>query len=345
MKTGAKSALATAMVGLWLAGCGGGGSSDAVASPNGPITNPIDPMPTASADFVIYEDSASSELLKGPLDSSSWQTFTSYRRGQDAWSRLASGKQLALYRSASSQNDAVTVYDVASGQVVLTQEVPKHTVIAGPVFGNPDQYLLRTYVGASDGGKVFVVNLRAGNVLNTLASGDFDTTIDASPNGRLYRVNGKTGTISTAGPDGVWTEIGRLFPPAGSTIGSWRLNHQGNRIAVVYQWFSSGAASRSDVWVADIDGSNQARLTNQGYIGQPVWSPDDSKLAFRLDVSSGIPGSTGSGGACTYWQVPATARDVSGVSNGQQHAVATQMRINLHGVKNYAPCNVVSWER
>jgi len=339
--TGAKGVLAATLLGLWLAGCGGGGGSDAEASPSGPITNPTDPPPTVSGDFIVYEDTASNELLKGPLDSSSWKTLASYRRGQDGWSRLASGQQLALYRSASSQNDALTIYNVATSQVVLTQEVPKNTVVAGPVFGNPDQYLLRTYVGASDGGKAFIVNLKAGNVVNTIASGGFDATIEALPDGRLYRINSKTGIISTSA-DGVWADVGRLSIPAGATVGNWRLSHNGSKIAVVYQWFSEAAASRSDVWVAGIDGSNQYRLTNQGFMGRPVWSPDDSKLAFNYDTTSMGGGVTG---RCTYWQVPANAQDVTGISTDAQHAVATQMRINLRGVKDYSPCNVVAWEK
>jgi hypothetical protein len=299
------------------------------------------PLP-ARGEFVIYEDTASGELLKGPLDGSGWQTFAPYRRGQDGWSRLAAGRQLALYRSASARNDTVTVYDVASGQAVLRQEVPKHTVVAGPVFGNPDHYLLRTYVGASDGGRAFVVDLRAGKVLNTLPTGGFDTTIEALPDGRLYRVHAKTGAVSIAGADGAWSDVGRLSPPAGATIGNWRLSHQGKQIAVVYQWFSAGAATRSDVWIANIDGSNPHRLTHQGYMGHPVWSPDDSRLAFNYDTSSMLGGLTG---RCTYWQVPANAQNLSGISADQPHAVAAQMRVNLHAVKNYSPCNIVTWER
>lgn len=74
----------------------------------------------------------------------------------------------------------------------------------------------------------------------------------------------------------------------------------------------------------------------------PVWSPDDGKLAFNYDTTSMLGGLTG---RCTYWQVPINAQNVTGISVDQQHAVATQMRVNLRGVKNYARCNVVSWER
>jgi hypothetical protein len=197
-------------------------------------------------------------------------------------------------------------------------------------------------VGASDGGQASIVNLKAGTVLGTVASGGFDTTIEALPDGRLYRINSKTGVISSSGSDGSWTDIGRLSIPAGTTVGNWRLNHQGNKLAIVYQWFSDAAASRSDIWTASADGSNQVRLTNQGFMGHPVWSPDDGKLAFNYDTTSMLGGLTG---RCTYWQVPADAQNVTGISTDQPHAVATQMRVNLRGVKDYSPCNIVAWER
>lgn len=341
LSIGPKHTLGAAVLVLWLVGCGGGGGSEVQASPGGPIVNPSIP-PTSSSEFVVFEDTASSELLSGSLDGNSWRTLAAYRRGQDAWSRLAAGRQLAVYRSASSQNDAVTLYELSSAKPVLTQEIPKNTVIAGPVFGDRDLFLLRSFVGASDGGTAFVVNLRTGKVVNTLASGGANATIDALPDGRMYRIDDKTGSISVGGADGVWTELGRLSIPVGTTLGSWRINHQGSKIAVVYQWFNAASATQSDVWVAEIDGSNQYRLTNQGYVGQALWSPDDSQVAFKFDTSSLLGKLTGH---CSYWKVPVNAREVSGLSYDQPHPIAAQMRVNLKGIKNYSPCNVIAWER
>lgn len=343
---GSRRVSAATLIGLWLAGCGGGGGARAEASPNGPITSPSEPPPSASSSVVVYEDITSMELLKGPLDSSSWKTVAAYRRGEDAWSRLAQGRQLAVYRSASARNDAVTIYDLASGQIVLTQEIPKNTVVAGPVFGRADQYLLRTYVGASDGNQAFIVNLRAGHVLSTMPSGGGDMTIEALPDGRLYRIDSKTGVIAISAADGVWQTVGRLSIPAGTTIGNWRLNHQGTQIAVPYQWFTGASASRADVWIANIDGSGQYRLTHQGFMNLPVWSPDDARVGFNVDTTASLAGGgVGVTGKCSYWHVPVAARNVSGVAADQPHPVATQMRVNLHGVKNFGPCNVVAWEQ
>ena len=112
---GSRRVSAATLIGLWLAGCGGGGGARAEASPNGPITSPSEPPPSASSSVVVYEDITSMELLKGPLDSSSWKTVAAYRRGEDAWSRLAQGRQLAVYRSASARNDAVSTHSPVTG--------------------------------------------------------------------------------------------------------------------------------------------------------------------------------------------------------------------------------------
>ena len=56
----------------------------------------------------------------------------------------------------------------------------------------------------------------------------------------------------------------------------------------------------SDIWIADMDGSNQLDLTGPAAIGgincRPDWSPDGSQIAFMrcdFDPSSGIPCSQG----------------------------------------------------
>lgn len=295
---------------------------------------------------MVYEDTTSGELLKGPLDSSTWKTVAAYRRGEDAWSILALGRQLAVYRSASTKNDTITIYDLPSGQLVLAQEIPKNTVVAGPVFGKTNHYLLRTYVGSSDGNQAFIVDLKAGKVLATMPSGGGDMTIEALPNGRLYRIEDRTGVIAIGTADGVWKPVGRLEIPAGATVGKWRLNHRGDKIAVAYQWFAASSAIHSDVWVAGIDGSGQYRLNQQGVMNHPIWSPDDARVGFQLDTTSSLAGGgVGVTGKCRFWHVPVTAQNVSGLAVDEPHATATQMLVNMRGVKNFAPCNVVAWEQ
>lgn len=342
---GARKLIATTWLGLLLAGCGGGGSSgsNVEATPSNPPVTGTTPPPTTtpSTEFLLYEDLTAAKFLKGPLDGSSSQPFADYDNREQTWSRFASGKQLGIFRPASSTTRTLSVYDTSSGQVVLTQDVPRNSVVAGPVFGNADHYVLRTFEGTSDGNKAFVVNLKTGTVVDTLTSGGFDTTIDALPDGRLYRIHDKTGAISTSGANGAWTDIGQLSIPTGWQITGWRLNHQGTKVAINYT-FTGTAERKSDVWVANIDGSAQSRLTSQGDMNHPVWSPDDSQIAFLYDTLSRLGATTGH---CSYWQVAADARDIAGIVHDQPHATARQMRVNMGGIKDFSACNIVAWEK
>lgn len=341
---GINSFLGAAMLALGLSGCGGGGSaSDASTAAPGPATGGTPPTTQPASEFVVFAD-VNNKLLKGPLDSSSWQPVADASSDQTKWAVVGLGKQLAIFNNAASANNALTIYDVVSGQALLNLAVPKNSFIAGPVFGDASQYLIRTYdaTTGSDGNKAIIANFKTGAVISTISSGGIDAAVDALPDGRLYRINSKTGTISTSGADGVWTDIGKLNIPAGVMTVNWRLNHQGTKIAIDYSWQESTSDNRSDIWIADINGANQYRLTSDGYMGLPVWSPDDSKVAFRYDTLARFGATTG---RCSYWYVPVQSREVKGLVYDQPHPVATQMRVNNGGVKDYSACKVLAWEK
>lgn len=351
---GAKGLVATGLLALWLCGCGGGGgSSDAQASPSTPPPTGTNTPPSVqpAGDFVVFEDSNAGSFIKGPLDSSSWAKLADFKKGVNTLTTLASGGQLAIYQAVDAANESVSIYDVKSGQRIATQKIPKGTVVAaGPLFGKPELYLLRTFTttatGFTDGNVAFVADLKAGTVNNTLASGGKDAHITALPDGRLYRIDKNTGAISTSDATGAWQPLGTLTFPANRTLGEWRVNHQGTKIAVQYDAKVSGGL-KSDLWVANIDGANQYRVTNDGNIYGPVWAPDDSKLAFQFNTLSSMVGgsSDAATGQCSYWYVPAESRDVSGLVKGQPHAVAKQMNANQSGVKDFPVCNLVAWEK
>ena len=337
--TALKAGVIDALCCLWLAGSGW--PLKAQASPMLP------PPAPSGGDVVVYVDSVAGGLLKGRLDSSSWTKIAAFKQGKHSMTPLASGRQLAVYEDIDSQNESVTVFDVGTGQPLFAQRLPRNTVVeAGPVFGKPSHYLLRTITGTSDDNQAFIVDLKAGSVAATFASGGLDNGYAALPDGRLYRISKKTGAIAIGSAPGTWTDSGRLAIPANLSILSWRVNHQANKLAIVYALNSSGTF-KTDVWVANIDGSSPYRLTNLGHAAHPVWSPDDNRIAFSYDTLSdmvgGLPGSAT--GQCSYWNVPTDARDVSGLVKDQQHAVARQMTVNFSGIKNYPACNIIAWEK
>jgi len=65
------------------------------------------------------------------------------------------------------------------------------------------------------------------------------------------------------------------------TIARPRLSHDEKRIALDV---GDPSSSNTDVWVFDIARKTQTRLTfSPGFDGYPVWSPDDSQIAFSSD--------------------------------------------------------------
>lgn len=62
---------------------------------------------------------------------------------------------------------------------------------------------------------------------------------------------------------------------------SMSLSHDGTRFAHVVQVNPEQANSPSELYIQDIDGSNPFVLANtNGIIQHPIWSPDDSQIAF-----------------------------------------------------------------
>ncbi|MDX9866222.1 MAG: LpqB family beta-propeller domain-containing protein [Anaerolineaceae bacterium] len=62
---------------------------------------------------------------------------------------------------------------------------------------------------------------------------------------------------------------------------SMSLSHDGTRLAYVEQTTPKQQNTPYQLYIQDIDGSNRYALTNaSGIIHNPIWSPDDSQIAF-----------------------------------------------------------------
>ncbi|MGP8337810.1 MAG: TolB family protein [Methanosarcinaceae archaeon] len=62
---------------------------------------------------------------------------------------------------------------------------------------------------------------------------------------------------------------------------SMSLSHDGTRLAYVIQTIPEQVNSPRELYIQDIDGSNTYALANiNGTIQNPIWSPDDSQIAF-----------------------------------------------------------------
>jgi dipeptidyl aminopeptidase/acylaminoacyl peptidase len=89
------------------------------------------------------------------------------------------------------------------------------------------------------------------------------------------------------------TETGKLTPDRilfdMKGVGSPRISRDGSRIAYIFSETERGTAKgRSHLWLMDADGGNQRQLTQGGSsTSEPVWSPDDSAIAFVSNRGKG----------------------------------------------------------
>jgi Tol biopolymer transport system component/predicted Ser/Thr protein kinase len=96
------------------------------------------------------------------------------------------------------------------------------------------------------------------------------------PGGKgLYLVNGKsTGYLTVYN-----TKTKASVDIAGENATQPVLSRSGKRV----MYITIPSRDRNELWVADVDGSNKARLAQAASIGTGYWSPDDSRLAFFTD--------------------------------------------------------------
>lgn len=92
----------------------------------------------------------------------------------------------------------------------------------------------------------------------------------------FYLVNGKsTGYLTVYD-----TRTKESLDIAGENATQPSLSRDGKRIMYV----TYPSRDRNELWVADVDGSNKTRLTQEASVATGYWSPDDSRLSFTADV-------------------------------------------------------------
>ena len=116
--------------------------------------------------------------------------------------------------------------------------------------------------------------------IRTEGSGHGQFTV--SRTGTLIYVAGGAGGAGTLG----WADRRGGFVPLpvpAQVYGNFRISHDGRHLAVeVY-------SPLSDVWIYDFERAAMTRLTVDGKNGNPVWSLDDKRVAFRSQ-RSGVSG-------------------------------------------------------
>lgn len=102
--------------------------------------------------------------------------------------------------------------------------------------------------------------------------------------------------IAMVNNEGQWQTVNVLTGES-TPLDEWKfsgdgvsLSHDGTRVAYTVRTDPYDAGSPSEIYIQDIDGSNIYQLTSTDWtITNPVWSPDDSQIAF-LSISEYGPG-------------------------------------------------------
>jgi serine/threonine protein kinase/Tol biopolymer transport system component len=92
----------------------------------------------------------------------------------------------------------------------------------------------------------------------------------------LYLVNGKSSGFLTA----YNTHTKESVDIAAENATQPSMSKNGKRL----MYITAPSRDRTELWVADVDGNNKARLAQAPSIGTGFWSPDDSRLAFFTQV-------------------------------------------------------------
>jgi Tol biopolymer transport system component/predicted Ser/Thr protein kinase len=88
----------------------------------------------------------------------------------------------------------------------------------------------------------------------------------------LYLVNGKsTGYLTDYN-----TRTKQYVDIAGENATQPVLSRNGKKV----MYITAASGDRNELWVADVDGNNKARLAQAVSIGTGFWSPDDSRISF-----------------------------------------------------------------
>ena len=137
------------------------------------------------------------------------------------------------------------------------------------------------FVSMRNGGinQIYVMDSNGENV-RRITHGIFDLNPAWSPDGRTIAYDGReegeeNRKIHLIGPDG--TNRRRLA----NDILSWDMAATWSPDSQRIAFLSSRGIWGNEIYVMDADGTNQKRLTRDGWDDRrPVWSPDGSKIAF-----------------------------------------------------------------
>lgn len=164
---------------------------------------------------------------------------------------------------------------------------------------SPDRSQIAYLSNNSGKGQLHIMDRDGGNDLQLTFDSDLDTDdVIFMPDGSreivelFWLPEGDRVAVALRGHEGlIWqavdlatgeiTPLDDMFLPSSNNAWSMSLSHDGRRIAYTERTKKEDGDSPVEIFIQDVDDSNLYQLTTTGWnIKNPIWSPDDSQIAF-----------------------------------------------------------------
>ncbi|MEQ1527830.1 MAG: hypothetical protein ABL925_00835 [Methylococcales bacterium] len=234
----------------------------------------------------------------------------------------------------------LTVYNTGTGNLIFKDSLDGYvrSVKPSPVS---KQVLLFTWGRDLLDDPVYVFyDLATKEILKATTAND--SLIDWLPNGQYLRIS-PAGAIYTGGlaSGAQEQQIGQIAIPFDRKVWGLSVNPQGTQIIVQLVVLSiDQKISDSDLWIANLDGTNLARVTRTNMTHSASWSPDGQHIAFDRDTGMYCSGWY-CAGSCSLWYVPISARDIVAVPAAKDAEVFTVK--NRQGDARTLGCDLLGW--
>lgn len=322
---------AWALAGAMLTACGGGGGS---GGDDGGSPPPGGGGPTGH----LWHNNYALDTLDGTqvaaLDGSAPALVTSHLVAVP-W---PDGSQYAIAEwDTAEDTTVVTVRNTSTGATLHELSFDGYVRNLRP--SPTDKSMLMATWGEDSVSPAYAifVDMEAVEIVDALSADE--GPVQWLPDGRYIHVS-NTGAVDAASVTGTPTRLGQVNLPAGKVLGAVSVNPQGTQMAMRLMVQGDSNILESDIWVAGIDGSALAQLTDTGASNYAKWSPDGRYIAFDLDTGLVCGGGT-CVGSCGLWYAPASSRLVKALPSSND---AFKFRVNNRQQQEQSlGCELLAW--
>ncbi|RTL36327.1 MAG: hypothetical protein EKK53_23200 [Burkholderiales bacterium] len=261
---------------------------------------------------------------------------------------FAANRYYFKIQDSGFKQDTLTVYAADTGRAAyVASRVPRLSDVEPSPLAEGVFFL--TFLGiASDTGVFAVVDLANGQRVLASYKGEVGQYLHWwMPDGSLRRLHAHTGELSAwsgrlqdAREPITWQVLGVLSPPLPGQLYATAVPSPSGQELLLST--VDPRSRHEDLWMVDMRDGTVQRVTRDGFVSFVRWSPDGRSLLLRRSNVSSI--NTTFRGQCSYWIVPSSGREVSGLVPGIAHALAQQVFYGNRGSPQSLPCGkVAAW--